>query len=186
MADDLLKFFNKAFKKIEKQVAYASVLAANSIAADVKTGVERQLKTDIDRPTPFTQKAFKVTRANKTTLAATVSIKPLQANYLKYQIEGGTRRAKSLVIPRKKAKNKYGNLPKGKLSKLSSQGKTYVADGLVIQQMKTKTKPLAYLTKKSATYKQRFKFFERGHSTAKKVAKLHVKSAIRKALATAR
>ena len=90
------------------------------------------------------------------------------------------------MIPRKGAKNKYGNLPRGKLSKLSSQGKTYVADGLVIQQLKTKTKPLAYLTKKSATYNKRFKFFERGQSTAKKVAKMHVKSAIRKALATAR
>ena len=52
MADDIEKFFNKAFKKIEKQVEFASVLAANAIAADVKTGVERQLKADIDRPTP--------------------------------------------------------------------------------------------------------------------------------------
>jgi len=41
MADDIEKFFNKAFKKIEKQVEFASVLAANAIAADVKTGVER-------------------------------------------------------------------------------------------------------------------------------------------------
>ncbi len=78
MADDIEKFFNKAFKKIEKQVEFASVLAANAIAADVKTGVERQLKADIDRPTPFTQKAFKITRANKRTKTATVSIKPVQ------------------------------------------------------------------------------------------------------------
>lgn len=186
MADDIDKFFNKAFKKIEKQVEFASVLAANAIAADVKTGVERQLKADIDRPTPFTQKAFKITRANKRTKTATVSIKPVQAGYLKYQIEGGTRSAKSLVIPRKKAANKYGNLPRGKLKKLKEQGKTFIADGLVLQQMKRKNKPLAYLTKKNAKYEKRFKFFERGESTAKKVASMHVKAAIKKALATAR
>jgi len=52
--------------------------------------------------------------------------------------------------------------------------------------MKRKNKPLAYLTKKSAKYKKRFKFFERGESTAKKVAQMHVKASIKKALATAR
>jgi len=183
---DLDNFFKKAFKAIEKQAKFASVLAANEIAKDVQLGVGRQLKADIDRPTPFTTKAFKVNRANKTTLTSSVEIKPIQAKYLKYQIKGGTRSAKALVIPRKKAKNKYGNLPRGKLSKLKAQGKTYIADGLVIQQMKTKTKPLAYLTNKSAVYKKRFEFFERGHSTAKKVANRRFKEALRKALSTAK
>lgn len=185
MPDDFDKFVDKAFKNIEKQITFAATIAANNIAKDVKVGVERQLKSDIDKPTPFTQKAFKVNRANKKTLTSSVEIKPIQAKYLKYQIEGGTRRNQTVVIPRKKARNKYGNLPRGKLGKLAAQGKTYIANGLVVQQLKTKTKPLAFLTDK-ADYKKRFKFFERARSTAKQVAGRHIKSAIRYALATAR
>ena len=184
-AKDLNKFFDKAFSKIEKQVEYAAVLAANAIAKDVEKGIGRQLKTDIDRPTPFTTKAFKINRANKKTLSSSVEIKPIQAAYLKYQIKGGRRSGKNMLIPKKGAQNKYGNLPRNKLKNLKAQGKSYIADNLIIQQMKTKTKPLAYITKK-ANYKPIFKFFERGHSTAKKVASMRFKQALRNALATAR
>ncbi len=185
LGDNLDQFFNKAFQKIEKQLGFASVLAANEIAKDVVTGLQDQLDKDIDRPTPFTKRAFKIKRANRKTLSSEVSIKPVQAEYLKYQIKGGTRRNKTVIIPRKKQTNKYGNLPRGKLKRLSSQGKTYIANDLIIQRQKRKQTPVAFLTDK-ATYKPRFKFFERARSEAKLKANQHVQQSIRKALATAR
>jgi len=185
-AKDFNKFFDKAFTKIGKQVEFAAVLAANEIAKDVQIGVERQLNADIDRPTPFTSKAFKINRANKKTLSSSVEIKPIQAKYLKYQIEGGTRSGETVLIPRKSAQNKYGNMPRNKLSKLKQQGKTYVANGVVIQKMARKVKPLAFFAPKKAQYKKIFKFFERAHSTAKKVSSRHFVASLRKALATAR
>ena len=183
--DNLGKFFDKAFQKIEKQIEFAALLTANAITEDVKTGVERQLKSNIDRPTPFTKKAFRVKRANKKTLAATVEIKPVQAKYLKYQIEGGTRRNEPVVIPRKRAANRYGNLPRGKLNRLRQQGKSFIADGLVLQKMKRKNRPLAFLADE-AKYKKRFKFFERARGTANKVAQKRYSESIKYALSTAR
>lgn len=185
MANDFDKFIDKAFKKIEKQIIFAAAIAATEIAKDVKVGIERQAKADIDRPTRFTMNAFKVNRADKKTLTSSVEIRPLQAKYLALQIKGGTVRNKTVIIPRKKAQNSYGNLAKGKLKRLSDQGKTYKSHGLVIQKMKTKSKGIAYITD-HATYTKRFKFFERGHLTAKAVASKHVKKAIRYALSTAR
>lgn len=185
-AKDLDKFFDKAFTKIEKQIEFAAVLAANAIAKDVEIGVGRQLKSDIDRPTPFTSKAFKINRANKKTLSSSVEIKPIQAKYLKYQIEGGTRSGETVLIPRKSVANKYGNMPRNKLSKLKQQGKTYVANGVVIQKMARKVKPLAFFAPKKAQYKKIFKFFERSHSTAKKVASRNFMQSLRKTLATAK
>lgn len=186
LGDNLDVFFNKGFQRVEKQLTFASVLAANEIAKSVMAGVEKQLEKDIDRPTPFTKRAFKITRATKKNPVATVGIKPIQAEYLKYQISGGTRHAKAIVIPSKGATNRYGNLPRGKLKKLEAQGKSFIADGVVVQRMKRKNKAIAYVGAKKATYKKRFKFFERARNEARVRANKHVTNSIRKALATAR
>lgn len=185
LGDDLDSFFNKAFQKIEKQIEFAGVMAANEIAKSVIDGLDKQLVKDIDKPTPFTQRAFKLTRANRKTKTAIVSIRPAQAKYLKYQIEGGTRRNEPVVIPMQGSKNKYGNLPRGKLKKLNQQGKSFVADSLVVQRMKRKNKPVAYLAKE-AKYQKRFKFFERARNEARVRSSKHVAQSIRRALATAR
>ena len=181
--DRLMKSMDGLFK----QSIYATSQALNETAKDVKKGVERQLNKDIDRPTKFTQSAFKINHSNKKTLKASVEIKPIQAKYLKYQIEGGTRRAKTIIIPRKKAQNKYGNLPRGKLNRLSQAGKSYKAGGLVVQVLKTKEKPLAYMSSKgTAKYKKLFKFYERGRKVAQKVFGKHFSEQLVKAISTAR
>lgn len=170
---------------IEKQMAYATSVALNETAKDVKKGVERQLNKDIDRPTPFTQKAFFISYAKKTKLKAIVGIRPIQAKYLGKQIEGGTGDQSFSIIPKLKARNKYGNLPRNKLSKLKAQGKTFKSDGVIKQRLKKSVKDLAFVGKR-ATYKKRFKFFERAETTFKKTYARNMQQAVRKALATAR
>jgi len=184
-----IKRLIKNIKNVErKQVPFAASVALNKTAEQVKTGIERQLKKDIDRPTPFTQKAFKVNRSTKTRLISSVEIKPIQAKYLRYQIEGGSRRGTKdspVIIPRKGQQNKYGNLPRGKLSKLKSQGKSYISNNVAYQRLKKSSKPLAYFASK-ASYTKRFKFYERGHSTAKKVIVKNFKEALKNAIRTSR
>lgn len=171
--------------EIKKQMAYATSLAINETAKDIKKGVERQLNRDIDRPTPFTQKAFYISYSNKRKLKATIGIKPIQAKYLGKQIEGGKGDKPFSLIPKQKVRNKYGNLPRNKLSKLNAQGKTFKANGVIKQRLKKSVKDLAFVGKQ-ATYKKRFKFFERGKKTFDSTYQLNMQSAIRKAIATAR
>jgi hypothetical protein len=187
--DSDIKQLIKNIDNIHKnQLPFAVSLALNETAKDVKKGVERQLRMDIDRPTPFTQKAFIIVRATKTKPTASVVIKDIQAKYLRYQIEGGKRKAKSsapIVIPRKGNQNKYGNLPRGKLAKLKGQGKLVTINGLALQKFKNKVKPIAFFAD-TAEYKKRFKFYERGISTANNVIVRHLRDSITKAIRTSK
>lgn len=178
---------DKAFANIEKQIAFATSVALNKTAVQVEKSLVVQLKRDIDRPTPFTQKAFKVNRSNKRNLQASVQIKPIQASYLAKQITGGTRTNETIIIPRKKQRNKYGNLPRNKLKRLRDQGKTFKEGNVIKQRLKRSVKPLAYVPEgRKATYKKRFDFFGRAEKTARSRWQANMKSAMRKALATAR
>ena len=184
--------FKRLIKNLDnmhrKQIPFAASLALNETAKEVQSGIEQQLNKDIDRPTPFTQKAFAIKRATKSKQVASVFIKDIQAKYLRYQIEGGSRKATDsnpILIPRKGYQNKYGNLPRGRLSKLKSQGKLFSNDGIAFQKYKKKVKPVAYFAGNS-TYKKRFRFYERGLSTAKASVVKNFKTALAKAIRTAK
>lgn len=183
-----LKDVKRIIKGFEKQLPYATKLAIDETLKSVKKAVEEQLNKDIDRPTPFTKKAFQLTRAKKTALYGSVSIKPIQAEYLQYQIKGGKRKAKSkspVIIPRKTQRNKYGNLPRGKLKKIKSRGKLIVKNGVALEALKTKLKPIAYFASE-ARYKKRFSFYERAAVTARKHFPVNMVQAAEKAMRTAR
>ena len=73
--------------------------------------------------TPFTQRAFMFKKADKKNLASYVYIADKQDDYLKFQVEGGTRtpKGRSLLVPTRNARlNKYGNLTKGQRNKFFS------------------------------------------------------------------
>lgn len=188
IASDLKKLEKKLTQIERKQLPYAASVALNETIKDVEKGLKRQLKKDIDRPTPFTLKAFRIKRSTKRNLVAEISIKPIQAKYLGYQIDGGTRRAKRaapVIIPREKQRNKYGNLPRGKLRRLAGRGSLVVKNGFVGQKMARKIKPIAYLADK-ATYKKRFKFYERAKKTTRATLPRRLGASIRRALSTAK
>lgn len=185
---DLKKLTKKLTALEKKQIPFALAKAVTDTAKSVQVAVTRQLKSDIDRPTPFTQKAVGMKRATKKNPEATIFIKPIQSKYLKYQIDGGTRKATAdspVLIAREKQRNKYGNLPRNKLSRLKAQSKLIVKDRLAMQRLKRSVKPLAYFAKQ-AVYKPRFKFYERAKSTTQQTFKHKFKAALRQALATAR
>ncbi|QKJ65248.1 hypothetical protein HQN60_00010 [Deefgea piscis] len=72
----------------------------------------KQLGADIQSPTPFTQRGIAVKPSSKRNLIATVGWLPKQAEYMRYQIQGGARgpRKTALLMPGKSTRrNQYGN-----------------------------------------------------------------------------
>ena len=114
-----------------KQLPFAMARALTATAWDIQRHITEELPNYLDRPTPFTRKAFGVQRANKRELRARVFVKDRQSRYLKYQVEGGTRtpKGRAIVVPYTRGGaiklNKYGNLPRGRVAKLIAQNKTF-------------------------------------------------------------
>ncbi|MFM1991327.1 MAG: hypothetical protein RJA99_4284 [Pseudomonadota bacterium] len=97
------------------QIPFATARALTDAAEKVKAATPGILERDLDRPTPFTTdpRGVFVARASKSRLEAVVGFRPLQARYLKYQIEGGIRQPqrRALRLPSEQPLNQYGNLP---------------------------------------------------------------------------
>lgn len=123
-----LEGFDKAINRITgigKQVEYAAAVALTRTAKAVEARIPDALERDLDRPTPFTKRGTFVRAARKGSLEAIVGFKDRQAEYLRYQIEGGTRvpKNKALRLPSAIGLNEFGNLPKGVIQQLISVAK---------------------------------------------------------------
>lgn len=112
----------------KKQVPFAISKALNDTAFQAKSAMDAQIKQKLDRPMPFTQRATKYKKSNKRNLEAIIFIQDNQAEYLKYVFSSGIRKPKKKAIPTPTKKirlNKYGNLPRKKISKLLSDKSKY-------------------------------------------------------------
>ncbi len=116
----------------KKQIPFATSQALNKTAYYVRGKLQQEAKKKLDRPTPFTLRGFKYRKATKQKLWAEVYIDKIQWDYMRWQVQGGTRtkRAKSgEVVPVRIKLNKFGNIPgrwKGKLKKLLDRPDTFV------------------------------------------------------------
>jgi len=117
---------DKALKSMRglqrKQMPFAAALGLSMTAKKVAKVEQRMMVRELDRPTPFTIKGVRWQGANKADfktgrLHSRVYLMPTQAEYLRYQIEGGTRTPKgtAIAVPTSNVKlNRYGNLAGGK------------------------------------------------------------------------
>ena len=129
-----LDAFSKYMKKDLAETNYRFIVSKslNALARQTIPTANAVLAQQIDKPTPFTQKSFRIIPSNKTKLVSTLTLKNVQADYLKLQFEGGTRRAKNKYIaiggPGRKP-NKYGNYPaKRNLDKLLRVPGTFIGN----------------------------------------------------------
>jgi hypothetical protein len=67
------------------------------------------LETNIDAPSPFTLNAIGIQPANARHLDSTLYIRPIQADYLKYAIEGGV--VPKTIVPFNIKRDRHGNVP---------------------------------------------------------------------------
>ena len=191
----------------KKQIPFATALAITKTLQRAKVGVIKQAKKDIDRPTPFTLRGFRVQSANKRTLTGRLFIAPIQENYLRYQIFGGVRRPKgtALALPPAKPEaggvrlDRYGNVPRAQraraqLGKGAFSGKVGNVAGIWKPPTRTKTGKirkgsrmrllLAY--EQQAVYRPRYRFFQRAQGEINANFPREFDRAFRRATKTAR
>lgn len=112
-----------------RQVPFASALALNDTAEVVKVEEEAEIQKSLDRPVGFTQRGIYKTRASKTALVVEVGVRPIQAGYLVWQVEGGTRgpKRRAIPVPVGIVRNAYGNMPKGALARMLARPDVFIA-----------------------------------------------------------
>lgn len=112
-----------------RQVPFAAALALNDTAEDVKVAEEAEITRSLDRPIGFTQRGIYKTRASKSKLLVEVGVRPIQAGYLVWQIEGGTRgpKRRAIPVPVGVVRNAYGSMPKGALARMLARPDVFIA-----------------------------------------------------------
>ena len=113
----------------KKQVPYATSQALNDTAFDARKAVQVQLPRKLNKPTPWTIRGVRVNKSSKRHLTSSVYFSADRAKYMKFQIDGGTRRTPAggtIVMPKEIKQNKYGNIPRGKIRKLLQRPDTFI------------------------------------------------------------
>jgi len=76
---------------IAKQFRFAASVALNDTAFDARGSLNGATRQYLNNPVKFTQNAFRVAKATKATLSATVYPERLRRRYLRFAVEGGDR-----------------------------------------------------------------------------------------------
>lgn len=117
-------------RTIRKQIPFATAQALTSTARKIENAQKVALQRNLESPTPFTVGGVKSRGARKTDLRAKVFVMPTTAEYLEPFEVGGVHKLNSsaLLNPKNIKLNKYGNLPRNKLSSLKSKDNTFIGD----------------------------------------------------------
>jgi hypothetical protein len=118
----------------EKQIPFAASQALNDCTKAASVAVNKAMPEIFDRPTNFTDRAAVAPRAlaaTKARLVSTVTLRPIQAQYLAPEDAGGERTpgmntrkpgAAALILPGKGLQlDQFGNIPDGTLRLLKQQ-----------------------------------------------------------------
>jgi len=128
ITSDIDRAIKNLSKVQHKQIPFAASQTLNDLAIDSQKALKAQAVKKLDRPTKQTLNAFKVKRSSKNNLVSEVFIVDWAWKYLKYQIQGGIRRAsnKQIGVPVNARLNKHGNIP-GRRKGLVKKKKQFIA-----------------------------------------------------------
>jgi hypothetical protein len=106
--------------KLHPQFRFAAAKALTDVVGMVRSGMPSELESALDKPTQFTKNGFFIQPARKDKLEATVGVKDKQAEYMRYQVDGGERAPKkaALRLPSVVQLDAAGNLPAGTIKRL--------------------------------------------------------------------
>ena len=109
-----IREFSKKLNDIQKKKLPAITRSAiNNTLFGLRQEMSKQTVKKLDRPTPFTQKAFHVNRAKGNNPSGSLVIREVQSEYLDYAIDGGLRKTGRLLpipyTPNARL-NKFGNI----------------------------------------------------------------------------
>ncbi|MCP9269866.1 hypothetical protein M5U04_17715 [Xenorhabdus sp. XENO-1] len=116
--------------KLRKQIPFATAQALTQVVRDIEKAQKVAFERKLESPTPFTVKAVRSKGAKKDNLTAKVFVLPTAAGYLEPFETGGVHKlsGSALLNPKNVKLNKYGNLPRNKLSQLKGKQDTFIGE----------------------------------------------------------
>lgn len=117
-------------RTLRKQIPFATAQAMTAVVRKIEDAQKVAMQRNLDNPTPFTVKSVKSRGARKSDLKAKVFVINTAAAYLEPFETGGVHKlnGSALLNPKDIKLNKYGNLPRNKISSLKSKENTFIGD----------------------------------------------------------
>ena len=115
----------RGFDRFSDQVPFAVASALTATVKAVERAMPSELQRDLDKPTQFTERGFYVQPARKDRLQASVGVKDKQAEYMRFQVDGGARQPKNVALrlPSVVQLDEHGNLPTGTVRRLVARAR---------------------------------------------------------------
>lgn len=125
-----LKDLSRQLKQLQKQIPFATAQAMTSVVRDIAAAQKVALGRKLESPTPFTVNSVGAAGARKNNLRAKVFVRDVAAEYLEPFEFGGEHKLNSqaLLNPKNIKLNKYGNMPRNKLSQLKAKPNVFVGE----------------------------------------------------------
>lgn len=178
----------RKFKRLSRQLPFATSLAVNDTAFDIRHSTVKLFNSSFQiRNKRFASTAFRVQRGNKRNLTARVYDR-LGRDWLKRQAKGGTKKARgrSLLVPIEAKKTGRGTRPP-RSYKNSFIGTVRGKKGVFQRYGRKGSKlRLLFLLKPSVKVPQRFDFYPNAKRVARRNFPHNYAKAWRRAVATAR
>lgn len=186
---------------VREQIPFATAMALNATAEQVRIAQQANMRAVLDSPTPFTQNAVAVRKATKKSLVAVVYVKPIAAAYLEPYEVGGLNKlnGRALLKPVNAKINQYGNLPRNLIRNALGRGTVFagkvntkagVVDGVWQRTKKTRGKraglKLLVRFEDAHPIRQRLNYQAVARRTASVVFKSEMAKALAQAIATAK
>lgn len=192
-----LKSARRHMTKLQrKQIPFAAMNAINTTAFDIRAYEMLKMKQDLHKPTDQVVRSIRVEKAKKTELEARVFIADWADEFLHLQIEGGKRRPRGRVeaLPRDIKLNVRGNIPgrrNNKIAKLLQKANTFEARigntlGIWERTRRNGTRLLLEYTTRDLRYEARYPFYRYADIEARRRWPRNFKTAMARAIATAR
>ncbi|HBM3091644.1 hypothetical protein HV299_17015 [Klebsiella grimontii] len=125
-----LKDLSRQLKTLQKQIPFATAQAMTAVVRQIAAAQKVALGRKLESPTPFTVNAVGSSGARKNALRAKVYVRDIAAGYLEPFEFGGDHKLNSsaLLNPKNIKLNKYGNMPRNKLSQLKAKPNVFVGE----------------------------------------------------------
>ena len=125
-----LRDLSRQLKQLQKQIPFATAQAMTSVVRDIAAAQKVALGRNLESPTPFTVNSVGSAGARKNNLRAKVFVRDVAAEYLEPFEFGGEHKLNSqaLLNPKNIKLNKYGNMPRNKLSQLKAKPNVFVGE----------------------------------------------------------
>lgn len=125
-----LKDLSRQLMQLQKQIPFATAQAMTTVVREIAAAQKVALGRKLESPTPFTVNAVGSSGARKNNLRAKVYVRDIAAEYLEPFEFGGEHKLNSqaLLNPKNIKLNKYGNMPRNKLSQMKARPNVFVGE----------------------------------------------------------